>query len=336
MAAPAVWLKLLVFVFQGRFKGPAMQVERHHIGGGESALGQIGQEEFIDDAVPDDPNLPLLFLLRWGGMRRHNNAHERTVLGEALIWAVIERAAEPAFWAGEVLIGGQVQASLDVNEIEKFVVFAALCLDSPYRRPRPARQNQSRQPPPAELQWIVDMRRGVDLLLEHCGIAPDRLGYVGHSFSASYGGTLAGIEHRLRAFVLMAGWYAVSELMRTSSHPALVEQRKRIAPEVLNAYLTAIAPLDARYYIGHAAPASLLFQYARQDPFVTVEEGERYFELASEPKEIRWYEGCGHELSAQACVDRAIWLCEKLHLDPPAQEILKLLEQVPAPIPLEQ
>ncbi len=214
--------------------------------------------------------------------------------------------------------------------------FASLCLDSPYRRPRPARQNQSRQPPPAELQWIVDMRRGVDLLPEHCGIAPDRLGYVGHSFSASYGGTLAGIEHRLRAFVLMAGWYAVSELMRTSSHPALVEQRKRIAPEVLNAYLTAIAPLDARYYIGHAAPASLLFQYARHDPFVTVEEGERYFELASEPKEIRWYEGCGHELSAQACVDRAIWLCEKLHLDPPAQEILKLLEQVPAPIPLEQ
>jgi len=214
--------------------------------------------------------------------------------------------------------------------------FASLCLDSPYRRPRPARQNQSRQPPPAELQWIVDMRRGVDLLLEHCGTAPDRLGYVGHSFSASYGGVLAGIEHRLRAFVLMAGWYAVSELMRTSSHPALVEQRKRIAPEVLNAYLTAIAPLDARYYIGHAAPASLLFQYARHDPFVTVEEGERYFELASEPKEIRWYEGCGHELSAQTCVDRAIWLCEKLHLDPPAQEILKLLEQVPAPVPLEQ
>jgi pimeloyl-ACP methyl ester carboxylesterase len=211
--------------------------------------------------------------------------------------------------------------------------FASLCLDAPYLRP--AQQDQPRKPPEAELQWIVDIRRGIDVLLEHGGIAPDRLGYVGHSFGASYGGTLAGIERRIRAFVLMAGWYAVSELTRTSSHPVLVEQRKRIAPEVLNAYLTAIAPLDACHYIGHAAPTPLLFQYARHDPFVTVEEGQRYFELASEPKEIRWYENCGHELSAQARVDRVLWLCERLHLSPPAPEIIKMLEQLPPPTPLE-
>jgi len=61
MATPTVGIKLLVFVLQGRFKGAAMQVESHHIGGGEGALGQIGQEEFIDNAVPDEPNLPFLF-----------------------------------------------------------------------------------------------------------------------------------------------------------------------------------------------------------------------------------------------------------------------------------
>src|SRR5258708_2258925 len=32
--------------------------------------------------------------------------------------------------------------------------------------------------------------------------------------------------------------------------------------------------------------------------------------LASEPKQIAWYENCNHELSAQARLDRAIFLCE--------------------------
>jgi hypothetical protein len=53
-----------------------------------------------------------------------------------------------------------------------------------------------------------------------------RLGYVGHSYGASYGGTIAGIEQRIAAYVLMAGWYSVSESMRTSLNPVLVEQRE--------------------------------------------------------------------------------------------------------------
>ena len=33
-----------------------MQVERHHIGSGERALGQSRQEKFIDDACTRDPD----------------------------------------------------------------------------------------------------------------------------------------------------------------------------------------------------------------------------------------------------------------------------------------
>lgn len=210
--------------------------------------------------------------------------------------------------------------------------FVSLCLDAPHVRADG--YEPQRADPQADVQWIVDVRRGVDVLLERCAAPRERLGYVGHSYGASYGGTIAGIEHRITAYVLMAGWYSVSELTRMSLNPVLVEQRERISPEILNTYLAAIAPLDARHYIGHAAPAHLFFQFARTDRFVSVEEGQRFFEFASQPKQIAWYDGCDHELSARARLDRAVWLCQIWRLAPPSPEVLSLLEQVSAPTPL--
>lgn len=212
--------------------------------------------------------------------------------------------------------------------------FVSLCLDAPFRRPAKYEPHLT-EPPQAELQWIADVRRGVDLLAEQFSLSPDSLGYVGHSFSATFGGVIAGIEHRIKAYVLMAGWYSLSELMRTSSHPLIEKDRNVTPPEEFQVYLTAMAPLDACHYISGAAPAHLFFQFAHDDDFVSVKDAERYFELASRPKQIVWYEDCGHELSAQACLDRASFLCEQLGLAQPPQEILNLLERVPSPVPLE-
>src|SRR5690242_2935531 len=69
----------------------------------------------------------------------------------------------------------------------------------------------------------------------------------------------------------------------------------------------------------------LIFQFARHDDFVPVRDAERYFELASEPKRIAWYDHCNHELSAQARLDRVIFLCEQFGLSQPSQELLQLL-----------
>jgi len=212
--------------------------------------------------------------------------------------------------------------------------FVSLCLDAPYRRPEEY-EPQLAEPQQGDLQWIMDVRRGADLLLERFALSPDCLGYVGHSYGATFGGVIAGIERRIKAYVLMAGWYSLSELMQTSSHPLIERDRNETPPEEFQAYLTAMAPLDACHYIGNAAPAHLFFQFARNDDFVPVKDAERYFELASEPKQIAWYDDCGHELSAQARLDRAFFLCEQLGLTPPSQEVLKLLESVPSPSSLE-
>ena len=210
----------------------------------------------------------------------------------------------------------------------------SLCLDAPFRRAS-AYEPPLVEIPQSDLQGIVDVRRGVDVLTSRFPLTSGHLGYVGHSYGANLGGVLAGIEHRLKAFVLMAGTYALSEYLQTTTHPLLVEERQKTPPEEYRAYLAALAPLDACHYLGHAAPSSLFFQFARHDEFVPVTDAERSFALGSSPKQMAWYE-CKHAFNAQARLDRAIFLCEQLGLARPSQEILNLLEQVPSPIPLEE
>jgi cephalosporin-C deacetylase-like acetyl esterase len=210
--------------------------------------------------------------------------------------------------------------------------FVSLCLDAPFRRPLEFEPEE--ELPQADLQWIVDVRRAVDILQGRFELSPERIGYVGHSFGASMGGVIAGVEHRIRAYVLMAGAASATEIMRTSDHPLIMKAREHTPPEVWEAMLVAEAPYDACHYIGRAAPASLFFQFALHDDFVSVREGERYFALASEPKRIAWYDYCNHELSTQARIDRAIFLCEQLGLPRPSQQIHDLLERVRPPAPI--
>jgi esterase/lipase len=81
---------------------------------------------------------------------------------------------------------------------------------------------------------------------------------------------------------------------------AIMHTRIKSPPEVFAIYIDATAPLDARHYIGHAALSHLFFQFAHDDTSISAEDGERYFELASEPKQMAWYENSGHAFNAQA------------------------------------
>ncbi|GHP00368.1 hypothetical protein KSF_104150 [Reticulibacter mediterranei] len=210
--------------------------------------------------------------------------------------------------------------------------FVSLCLDASFRRP--VSYEPEEELPQADLQWIVDVRRAVDILQDRFTLSSEHIGYIGHSFGASFGGVLAGIEDRIKAYVLMAGVARATEIMRTSNHPLIVQARANTPPEAWESMLATEAPFDACHYIGQAAPASLFFQFARHDDFVPVQEAENYFDLASEPKWIAWYENCNHELSAQARIDRAIFLCEQLGLMMPSHPLVDLLEQIPPPLPI--
>lgn len=44
------------------------------------------------------------------------------------------------------------------------------------------------------IQTVVDLRRGVDLLLSRSDVDPKRIGFLGYSFGAHAGAILAGVE----------------------------------------------------------------------------------------------------------------------------------------------
>jgi dienelactone hydrolase len=185
----------------------------------------------------------------------------------------------------------------------------ALLADAPWARPEPWRREFDYTPGNDRdiyVQDIVDLHRGVDLLVSRDDVDPERIGFIGHSSGAHEGGVLSGVETRIRAYVLVAGVSSRSDRLPkriTSAMPA----------DDVVAYLEAIRPLDAVYYVGHAAPAALFFQCGRQDEVITEATFLRYYEAASQPKQIMWYDA-GHSLGEQARLDRARWLAEQIEL----------------------
>ena len=118
---------------------------------------------------------------------------------------------------------------------------------------------------------------------------PRRLGYVGHSYGATLGGVLSGIERRVKAYVLMAGLVAHSEWWRSGEHEYYRRFREQVTQEQLDGMVETMAAVDAIHFIGHTVPPALFFQFAHRDQFISEQEALRYWRAASEPKEIRLY-----------------------------------------------
>jgi dienelactone hydrolase len=141
---------------------------------------------------------------------------------------------------------------------------------------------------------VINMRRGIDLLESLPEVDHENIGYVGHSYGATWGGVLAGVESRIKTYVLMAGYAQVS---------------KKDSPDVAN--------LDAILYIGHAGAVSFLFQFSTRDNYISKDEALQYYNAANEPKKILWYD-CTHTgLREAGQADRLNWLSEQLGFDYP-------------------
>lgn len=150
---------------------------------------------------------------------------------------------------------------------------------------------------------VKDLRRAVDFLVSRPEIDAGRLAYIGHSFGALVGGVLAGVEKRIRTFILMAGTGSFMDVV--SLNMPFLEG------PVLEHYAQVIAPIDPIHYVAHAAPAALFFQFGRQDDF-TQEQFERMVEAASEPKLVKWYDADHYLRIAEAQNDRLDWLQTRL------------------------
>jgi dienelactone hydrolase len=162
------------------------------------------------------------------------------------------------------------------------------------------------------VQQIVDMRRGLDLLLARKDVDPKRVAYVGHSYNATVGAFLAGLDRRFKAFVLMAGGLSDEVALKTPEYQAY---RQKTGPEKFDAFVKKYDWSDPGKYVAHAAPAFVFLQFATQERFITPERARQSEAIVSQPKRFKLYEA-PHALNAEARRDRIAFLTEQLKLKP--------------------
>ncbi len=191
----------------------------------------------------------------------------------------------------------------------------SLMIDYPWVRPAPYRVNQGQGLGEAEkdlavfTQAVVDLRRGFDLLMSRADIDTTRMAYVGHSYGAQWGAILSAVDKRMKTAVLMTGVPSDSVFLVESTDPMFVAYRESVTKDVLEKYMRiATAPLAAISYVPLAKPIPLFFQFALKDQGFSIQAMNRYYNAASEPKAITWYD-TGHDLNdLRALIDRASWL----------------------------
>ena len=183
------------------------------------------------------------------------------------------------------------------------------------------------------IQQIVDMRRGADLLLARPDVDPKRLAYVGHSYDASVGGFLSGIDKRFKAFVLMAGGLSDEQDFKSKEGQ---DYRQKVGAEKFDAFVAKYSWLDPGKFVSHAAPAVVFLQYGSQEKFLNPERARGYFSIVSEPKQFKEYDA-PHSLNAEARRDRIAFLTTQLSLKPLDPALIATVpELVQPPEPADQ
>lgn len=162
------------------------------------------------------------------------------------------------------------------------------------------------------LQQVIDMRRGVDLLLARRDVDPQRIAFVGHSYNAGVGALLSGLDKRFKAFVLMAGSMSDKISQNTKEFQ---DFRQKFGPEKVDAFIRKYAYLDQGEFVSHASPAVILLQYGGREKFLNPERARQYAALVSEPKQLKIYDA-EHALNAEARRDRVEFLTLQLKLKP--------------------
>jgi cephalosporin-C deacetylase-like acetyl esterase len=98
----------------------------------------------------------------------------------------------------------------------------SLLIDSPQHRP----DFKPTPNPVLVAQQVVDLRRGLDLLLSRADVDANRIAYVGHSWNAGNGTILDAVDKRFKAFVFMGGPQSTMEYVLFSDSPRMAPGAK--------------------------------------------------------------------------------------------------------------
>lgn len=178
-----------------------------------------------------------------------------------------------------------------------------------------------------ERQEIVDLRRGLDLLISRQQVDRHRIAYVGHSFGAHAGAILAGVEKRICCFVLMAGSYNDEEEVRNATSGDLFNWKQQVGKDKVEQYMEDYAWDDPANFIGHTDGQSIFLQFATGD-HVSREQAQKWLSaFSSKDKKMEFYDA-SHALNAAARLDRDRWLQQHLKFKRPDDAALNAIPQL--------
>jgi pimeloyl-ACP methyl ester carboxylesterase len=179
----------------------------------------------------------------------------------------------------------------------------SLLVDCMWAEPQWYKQRIPEEDYARSVRQVIELRRAFDLLLAQPDIDPTRVALVGHDFGAMYGLIAAAQDQRVRTCVLMAcvprliDWFLYSR-----------------QPVDLVAYRQQLAPLDPIHFVPKLAPASVYFQFANQDEYVSPAQSAEYYAAALPRKQLTTY-FAGHDLlPPEVAADRLTWLERELKL----------------------
>jgi dienelactone hydrolase len=172
---------------------------------------------------------------------------------------------------------------------------ASLAIDLPMHGARQGRsESLSLRNPLALVQtWKLAVReanQAIEYLAAQEAIDPGRLAIAGYSIGAYLAMVVAADNPRVRAIALVAGG-------------DLPEQTPFLS------FVRGVA--DPRRAARSLAGRPLLMVNGKRDRTVTPAQARALFAAASEPKELRWYDG-GHWPPETAIDDVALWLADQL------------------------
>lgn len=181
----------------------------------------------------------------------------------------------------------------------------SLLVDTMWAEPGWYRNRRFERDRADSIAQVIALRRALDVLLAQPGIDPARCAIVAHDYGAMHSVILAGFDHRVPNFVLIAGT------------PSLLDWAFYAAkPESMETYVAAMRAVELKDFLAHTSHATFLHQYAEHDEYVPLPKALEFFTATSGNKQLAVYSGASHAMTEVPAIrlDRTTWLRRQLKL----------------------
>jgi cephalosporin-C deacetylase-like acetyl esterase len=151
------------------------------------------------------------------------------------------------------------------------------------------------------IRQVIALRRAMDVLCARREVDKARIGFVGHDYGGMYGMLMAGLDPRAKTYVYIAVAPSLNDWAFFARQPASKVE-----------YLRQNAVLELTDYVQQVKNASTLFQFAKNDAYVSRAATMVVLNAAADPKERRLYDADHAMKPASIAEERDAWLVKEL------------------------